>query len=155
MNKLSVFFCCHNRLYVDSNINTVLNMDNTIIPTVLLPLVSTSMTRDMIKILDNYLYNDKLTNGRNSLANKIIGLTTILKVSFNYKVDGKCNSDKIIPWSNSYGKKIKFNDQYNLFTYMFNENSTLPPMYPLGTYKSLYRIIVHSALRTMWKFNNK
>jgi hypothetical protein len=155
MNKLSVFFCCHNRLYIDSNINEILHIDNNIIPTEINHLVSTSMTKEMIQNLDQYLYNNKLVNGLNSLANKIIAFTTLLKVAFNYKVRGKCYCHHTIPWENTYGNEITFNDQYNLFVYMFNEDSSLPPMYDLTVYKSMYRVIVHSALRTLWKFGNK
>ena len=155
MNKLSVFFCCHNRLYVDSNINNVLHIDNNIIPNELSSLISTTMTKDNENKLDEYLYNDKLANGMNSLANKIIAFSTMMKLAFNYKVRGKCLCDKNIPWENKYGKKINFNNQYNLFVYMFNENSNIPPKYNILVYKSLFRIIVHSALRTLWKFGNK
>ena len=155
MNKLSVFYCCHNRLYVSSNINLVSDIDNNIIPVEINHLVSTGMTKEKEQKLDDHLHNDKLTHGMNSLANKIVTFSTRIKVAFNYKVDGKCNCHQRIPWKNHYGNVLKFDDQYNLFVYMFNENSELPPKYPMIIYKSMFRVIVDSAKRTLWKFGNK
>ena len=155
MNKLSVFYCCHNRLYVNSNINLVSDIDNNIIPVEINHLVSTGMTKEKEQKLDDHLHNDKLTHGMNSLANKIVAFSTYMKVAFNYKVDGKCYCHHNIPWKNHYGNVLKFDDQYNLFVYMFNENSELPPKYPMIIYKSMFRIIVDSAMRTLWKFGNK
>ena len=113
------------------------------------------MTKEKEQKLDDYLHNDKLTHGMNSLANKIVSFSTYMKVAFNYKVDGKCYCHHNIPWKNHYGNVLKFDDQYNLFVYMFNENSELPPKYPMIIYKSMFRVIVDSAMRTLWKFGNK
>jgi hypothetical protein len=153
--KMSVFYCCHYRLYINKVINDVMLIDNNIIPSEIRHYVFPNMSKSMIKDLDNYLYNDKVENGLESLANKIIKFTTNLKVAFKYQIENKCYCRNKIPWDNEYGKYITAYDQYNLFVYMFNKDSKLPPMYDPVIYNSYYRNLVDSALKIMWKFGNK
>ena len=159
MSKLSVFYCCHNRLYGSKNIDDIRHLDINIIPTELKGHVFHIMSKKEEKQLDAILREDKELNGNKSLANKIIYFSTLLKVGFKYRLENKCYCKHKITWDNDYrsGKKniLDEEDHYNLYVYLFNENSELPPEYPLHIYGSLFRKVINSSLRIMWEFGNK
>ncbi len=152
--KTSVFYCCHNMMYDNATINQVKILDNTIIPIPIVSLINTTMSKTDIEILDTYLYNDIITNGRNSIAHAVIHLFIHLKQSFEYKMLRKCYCSNEIGWSNKSGKTLTSSEQFNLYLYMFNENSSLPPMYDMTTYKSLFRILYDSSIRVLNNFKN-
>ena len=153
--RLSPVYCCHNQLYINSDINQTKIIDNAIIPTELVALVSTTMTKTMIKDLENYLYNDIITNGQDSLAKKILHLAIRLKQSFEYTIQRKCYCKNTINWSNKYANNyLTSEEQYNLYIYLFNINSSLPPIYPMTTYNSLFRIILNAAINSLKKIKN-
>ena len=152
--KTSVFYCCRNMMYDNATINQIKILDNTIIPTPVIPLISTTMSQTDFKNLDKYLYNDITINGRSSVAVSTITLFNHLKQSFEYKMLRKCYCSNKIGWSNKYGTSLTHTNQFNLYLYMFNENSSLPPIYNMSTYKSLFRVLYDSSIRVLNNFKN-
>ena len=153
-SKTSVFYCCHNMMYDNSTINQVKILDNSIIPVSLVSLINTTMSKKDIENLDSYLYNDIIINKTESIAHKVIHLFIHLKQSFEYKMLKKCYCNNKIGWPNKYNNTLTQSEQFNLYLYMFNENSSLPPMYDIKIYKSLFRILYNSSVRVLNNFKN-
>ena len=154
--NMSVFYCCRNLIYINKNIDEVQLIDNNIIPNSIRHLIFGTMSKNNNKELFNELYQDKLENDKKSIVNKVIDFTTKLKVAFKYKIEGKCYCNNKIPWTTDLNTKyISHDDQYNLYVYMFNKDSSLPPIYDPSIYNSYYRNLVDVSLQVMWRFGNK
>ena len=157
MEHQSVYFLSHHMRYKDNKkINDIKQLDNDIIPIGISSLsqdyntIYTALNTDYISNINNNTRN-------NSLAFKILHLAYRLRLAFEARVREKdvcCLVVKYEPTSNSIIGLINnksfltADQQFNLYLYLFNENSSVL-IVNNDNYKSQFRNLINITLDVM------